>query len=215
MMMRTNHTVALTPAQPQPLASSRPKNARLRTTVPPGPSACSAICPPSRAAAGPPPACRAGYLTVSVPVMFGWTTQVKPYVPAGSAGTSYVWVATPVMMAPCQTIGPVGEPVWIATLWGIPASLLVNLIWNATPAGAVRSVVSNALLAADSARTVPVAPPDAAGSPAGAPEGAALAVGAPLPAGAALAAALGAAGAADLNASFQQAGTGVAPAGAT
>src|SRR5664280_1168213 len=122
------------------------------------------------------------------------------------------------MIAPCQTIGPLGEPVWIATSWGIPASLLVNVIWNGAPAGAVRSVLSNAMPDAVSSRTVPDAAPEAAGEPARAPEGAALAPGAPLPAGAALAAAsaaLGAAGAADLNASFQQAGTGVAPAGRT
>src|ERR1700690_1585376 len=48
MMIRTNQTVALTPAQPQPFASSSPKKARLRTTVPPGPSACSVIYPPCK-----------------------------------------------------------------------------------------------------------------------------------------------------------------------
>ncbi len=53
-------------------------------------------------------------------------------------------MSTPLKISPCQTISPVGEPLWIATLWGIPASLLVNLIWKATPAGAVRSVLSNA-----------------------------------------------------------------------
>src|SRR5664279_1356746 len=116
------------------------------------------------------------------------------------------------MIAPCQTIGPVGEPVWIATLCGIPASLLVNVIWNATPAGAVRSVLSKAMPEAVSSRTVADAAPEAAGDAPGAPDGAALAPGAALPAGAALAAALGAA---DLNTSFQQAGTGVAPAGRT
>src|SRR5450759_212133 len=46
MMMMTNQAVAFTPAQPQPFASSSPKKARLRATMPPGPSACSAICPP-------------------------------------------------------------------------------------------------------------------------------------------------------------------------
>src|SRR5664279_1866845 len=71
------------------------------------------------------------------------------------------------------------------------------------------------MLDAASWSTVSAAPPDAAGEAPGTPDGAALAPGAPLPAGAALAAALGAAGAADLNASFQQAGTGVAPAGRT
>src|SRR5450759_500865 len=92
-------------------------------------------------------------------------------------------------MAPCQTTVPVGESLWITTLWGIPASLLVNVIWKGTPAGAVRSVLSNAMPEAVSSRTVPVAPPDAAGEAAALPEGAAL--GAPL--GAPLAAPLGAA----------------------
>src|SRR5450759_2666730 len=43
IMMRTNQTIALTPAQPQPFASSSPKKARLRATVPPGTSASAAI----------------------------------------------------------------------------------------------------------------------------------------------------------------------------
>src|SRR5450759_2774488 len=107
-------------------------------------------------------------------------------------------------MAPCQTTAPVGESLWITTLWGIPASLLVNAIWKGTPAGAVRSVLSNAVPEAVSSRTVPVAPPDAAGEAAALPEGAAL--GAPL--GAPLAAPLGAAEG-DAKASFQQFGTGV------
>ncbi len=51
-------------------------------------------------------------------------------------------MATPVKIVPLKTSVPVGEPWWIETLWGIPASLLVNAIWNGTPAGAVRSVWS-------------------------------------------------------------------------
>src|SRR5664280_2371542 len=108
-------------------------------------------------------------------------------------------------MAPCQTTAPVGESLWITTSWGIPASLLVNAIWKGTPAGAVRSVLSNAMPEAVSSRTVPVAPPDAAGEAAALPEGAALgalfaaALGAPL--GAADGAAEG-----DAKASFQQFG---------
>src|SRR5450759_4491604 len=70
-------------------------------------------------------------------------------------------------MAPCQTTAPVGESLWITTLWGIPASLLVNLIWNGTPAGAVRSALSNAMPEAVSSRTVPVAPPAASGGATG------------------------------------------------
>src|SRR5665647_1106167 len=111
-------------------------------------------------------------------------------------------------MAPCQTTAPVGESLWITTLWGIPASLLVNVIWKGTPAGAVRSVLSNAMPEAVSSRTVPVAPPDAAGEAAALPEGAAL--GAPL--GAPLGAADGVpegAAEGDAKASFQQFGTGV------
>src|SRR5665811_1542609 len=110
-----------------------------------------------------------------------------------------VRVSVPLKISPCQTTSPAGESLWIATLCGIPASLFVNLIWNGTPAGAVRSALSNAMPEAVSSRTVPVAPPDAAGEAAGLPEGAPLgaADGAPLAAalgaadGAPLAAALG------------------------
>src|SRR5665811_2289337 len=119
-----------------------------------------------------------------------------------------VRVSVPLKISPCQTTSPAGESLWIATSCGIPASLFVNLIWNGTPAGAVRSALSNAMPEAVSSRTVPVAPPDAAGEAAGLPEGAPL--GAPLAAGAPLAPALGAADG-DAKASFQQLGTGVEP----
>ena len=64
MMMTTNQNAALSVAQAQPPASSRPKKARRRTIVVPGPSACDAIVPP--------------YFAVRVPVMLGWTVQTKP-----------------------------------------------------------------------------------------------------------------------------------------
>ena len=70
-MIRTSQNAAFTPAHAQPSASSRPKNARLRGTIPPGPSACWAIAQPA----------------VRVPVMFECTVHMNVYVPAGSAGT--------------------------------------------------------------------------------------------------------------------------------
>src|SRR5450759_727869 len=39
-------------------------------------------------------------------------------------------------MSPLKTSWPVAESLWIETLCGIPASLLVNTIWNGVLAGA-------------------------------------------------------------------------------
>jgi hypothetical protein len=66
----------------------------------------------------------------------------------------------------------------MAMLWGVPASLLSNVIWNALPAGAVTLVCSNAIPDADM-ETVPasalgavLADPDAATLGAGVSDGA-------------------------------------------
>ena len=76
------------------------------------------------------------YLIVSVPVMFGCTEQTKAYVPGGSAGTAYVLESTPSKISPLKTSWPVGESLWIETLWVTAWSSLVNLIWKGWFAGA-------------------------------------------------------------------------------
>ena len=84
----------------------------------------------------------------------------------------------------------------MATLWGIPASLFANTIWKGVSAGTSRLSVSKAIPDAVIFR-VTVSPPGASlGAVVGAPEGPGVALPPPPP-----------------KASFQQAGTGVAPAG--
>ena len=51
----------------------------------------------------------------------------------------------PVKMSPLNTSAPVALSLWMATLWGVPASLLSNAIWKALPAGASTAVCSNAI----------------------------------------------------------------------
>ena len=74
--MTMNQNAALSDAQPQPLASSRPKNARPRVCVLPGWSACCAIV--LHSADWPPRPPAISYLTVRVPVIVvGWTSHTK------------------------------------------------------------------------------------------------------------------------------------------
>jgi hypothetical protein len=117
--------------------------------------------------------------------MFGWTLHTNPYVPAWSAGTSYVRSPGPGKISPLKTSGPVGLPVWMATLCGVPWSSFLKWIWKGFPAGADSSAVSNATFMAASSRTVPPAAAlagadagaEAGGAPLGAPEPAVLAIG--------------------------------------
>src|SRR5215217_7890396 len=55
----------------------------------------------------------------------------------------------------------------MSMLWGMPASLFSNSIWNAASAGTESSPTSNAMFSALSLTT---APPDAAGDPDGSAE---------------------------------------------
>ena len=89
----------------------------------------------------------------------------------------------------------------ISMLCWMPASWLSNSIWKAASAGALRSGVPNAKLAAVWVSTVPPGATEAAGAPE-APGAAGGTRGAEAP---------GAAGAGVLKASDQQAGYGVAP----
>ena len=75
--MTTNQTSALTEAQAQPSASSRPNRARRRGRVIPAGRAWLGHRPPSSPATRRPSA---------VPVMFGCTVQTNVYVPAASGG---------------------------------------------------------------------------------------------------------------------------------
>jgi hypothetical protein len=94
-------------------------------------------------------------------------------------------VATPGKISPLNSSGPVGPPEWIETLWAVPASLLVNWIWNGVDAGAVALVWTYAMPEASIFTTTrapdPAGAPDAVAEPdgAGPPE-----AGAPEPAGA-------------------------------
>jgi hypothetical protein len=69
-------------------------------------------------------------------------------------------------MSPLKISAPVGEPSWIATLCGVPASLFLKSILNAWPAGAVSVDSLKATPSASISRVVP--PPEAAGADAGA-----------------------------------------------
>ena len=84
---RTNQNAALSDAQPQPFASSRPNNARPRVCVVPGFRARCAIVlhPVPRRLVRPAPA----YLTSRVPfIVDTWTWHTNGYDPALSAGTA-------------------------------------------------------------------------------------------------------------------------------
>src|SRR5947207_9804545 len=87
-----NQKAALSDAQPQPFASSRPKNARPRVCLVPGCRACCAIVlhPTGRSRPALKPRWCVPYLTSRVPVIVdGWTWQRYVYVPALRAGTEY------------------------------------------------------------------------------------------------------------------------------
>ena len=97
-MMNTIQTKALTDAQPQPSASSRPNMARRRGTVVPAVSACCAIVLPS--SPGRPIRSAVDHCAVRVPVMLACTLQKKVYAPAASGETSYVFFAIPGNVSP-------------------------------------------------------------------------------------------------------------------
>src|SRR5690242_5372582 len=90
----------------------------------------------SRAAAG---AC-SRHFAVIVPFMLGWTSQMKVYVPAASAGTLYVTFAF-VTMSPLNTLLPpasviamlCGAPSWLskAIVTGAPALTVTSGVWKA------------------------------------------------------------------------------------
>ena len=78
MMIAMNQPKALMKAHVQPSRSSRPNSTRRFATLP-EPSARCAIClhPHLRAARRAVRRQVRAYLTVSVPVMFGWTEQLN------------------------------------------------------------------------------------------------------------------------------------------
>src|SRR5450631_443673 len=96
MMITTNQNAALSEAHVQPSPSSSPNRTR-PLPAPPAPPALPAlpvlsVCPaivlhPLRRPTGRRARVLAGYLTVRVPVMFGWTAQWNVYAPAARAGT--------------------------------------------------------------------------------------------------------------------------------
>ncbi len=106
--------------------------------------------------------------------MFVCTEQMNWYVPAASGWTSYALVSTPLKMSPVKIVVPAAS--LIATLCGMPASLLAKLIWKATSGATLSSVGVNAMFwAATSTTAVGV---EALGAADGAPDGSAEADGA-------------------------------------
>ena len=75
---------------------------------------------------------------VSVPIIVGWHVH-RNVVPAGERGTSYDASRDAVEDVALEERGPLASST--STLWGMPASLLSNSIWNGWSAGAARSSV--------------------------------------------------------------------------
>src|SRR6476659_1373910 len=95
------------------------------------------------------------------------------YEPALSAGTSYVFVATPGKSLPSNTFLPVESRMSMS--WFVPASWFSNVILNGAPAGASSFVTLNFTSLALTVSTPGGGPPDpgapdAAGDPPGAGE---------------------------------------------